>query len=175
MKYIIEYKNEKIPNISFIVYPNYSTPWLQWKEIFTYQPQVLTTSVDTVLTYLNRVVKRHAIVFLISDCLDTGFDKSLRLAAKKHDLTVIRLSDPAEEELPDLGLVTLRDPETGEVTTINTGSRRLRQRWRQHRKDQTAHIADLVRNAGVDLVELTTDGPVVEPLTRFFDVRRKRQ
>ena len=148
--------------------------WRLIREIFTYEPENLNTNIDAVLTYLNRVVKRHAIVFLISDCLDTGFDKSLRLAAKKHDLTVIRLSDPAEEELPDLGLVTFRDPETGEVTTINTGSRRLRQRWRQHRKDRTAHIADLVRNAGVDLVELSTDGPVVEPLTRFFDTRRKR-
>jgi uncharacterized protein (DUF58 family) len=148
--------------------------WRLIKEIFTYQPQDLTTNIDAVLTYLNRVVKRHAIVFLISDCMDTGFDKSLRLAAKKHDLTVIQLSDPAEKELPDLGFMSLQDPETGQVALINTRSKSLRERYSTQRREQKAYLSDLVRRAGVDLVELSTDGPVVEPLTRFFDTRRKR-
>lgn len=148
--------------------------WRLIKEIFAYEPQNLTTNIDGVLSYLNRVVKRNAIVFLVSDCLDTGFENSLRLTAKKHDLTIIRLSDPAEEELPDLGLITFRDPETGEVSVINTGSRRLREQWRKYRRDQSEYLADLVRRAGVDLVEISTHGPVVEPLTRFFDVRRQR-
>lgn len=148
--------------------------WRLIKEIFTYQPRDLTTRVDAVLNYLNRVAKRHAIVFLISDCLDSGFERSARLTAKKHDLTIIWLSDPAEEELPDLGLITFRDPETGELTVVNTGSRGLREKWRQHRRDQRARLSDLVKRAGVDLVEICTDGPVVEPLTRFFDIRRKR-
>jgi uncharacterized protein (DUF58 family) len=148
--------------------------WRLIKEIFSYEPQDLTTSIDGVLTYLNRVAKRHAIVFLISDCMDTGFEKSLRLTARKHDLTVIRVSDPAEEELPDVGLVTLRDPETGQVAVINTRSKSLRQRWHAHHKEQAAYISDLLKRTGVDQVELSTDGPVVEPLTRLFDRRRRR-
>jgi uncharacterized protein (DUF58 family) len=83
--------------------------WRLIKEIFTYEPQDLTTNVEMVLVYLNRVIRRHAIVFLISDCMDTGFEKSLRMTAKKHDLTIIRLSDPAEKELPDVGFATLFD------------------------------------------------------------------
>ena len=142
--------------------------------MFTYQPRNPRTDLDASLSYLNRVVKRHAIVFLISDCQDAGFEKSLRLTAKKHELSVIRISDPAEEELPDLGLVTLRDPETGEVALVNTGSRELRERWRRHRKAQAAALAGLLKKAGVDLVDLSTGGPVVEPLLRLFEGRKRR-
>jgi uncharacterized protein (DUF58 family) len=148
--------------------------WRLVKEIFTYEPQDLTTNMETVFIYLNRVIRRHAIVFLISDCMDTGFEKSLRMTAKKHDLTVIRLSDPAERELPDVGLATLRDPETGQVTLINTGSRALMKRWRNYRDEQDANLCDLLKKAGVNLVDLSTGGPVVEPLARLFDTRRKR-
>ena len=148
--------------------------WRLIKEIFTYEPRNLATNIDAVLTYLNKVVKRHAIVFLISDCMDLGFEGSLRLTAKKHDLSVIRISDPAEEQLPNVGFVTFRDPETGEIVLTNTGSKRLREKWRNERKAQTAYLYDLLKGVGVDLVELSTDGPVVEPLMRLFDQRRKR-
>ena len=148
--------------------------WRLIKEIFTYEPRDLTTNIDAALTYLNRVVKRHAIVFLISDCMDTGFEKPLRLTAKKHDLTIIRVSDPAEDALPDVGLITLRDSETGQVALINTRSKRLKEQWRKEQKKRADYLSDLVIKAGVDLVDLSTDGPVVEPLTRLFDQRRRR-
>jgi uncharacterized protein (DUF58 family) len=149
--------------------------WRLIKEIFTYEPQNPATNIDNALQYLNRVAKRHAIVFLISDCMDRGFDKSLRLTAKKHDLTVIRLSDPAEEELPNVGYIRLRDPETGQVTWVNTGNKRLRSGWRNRRLQQKEALNQLLQKTGLNLVDLTTDGPVVEPLTALFDKRRKRQ
>jgi uncharacterized protein (DUF58 family) len=148
--------------------------WRLIKEIFTYEPHDLTTDVDEVLRYLNRVVKRHAIVFLISDCMDTGFERSLRFTTKRHDLTIIRVFDPGEEELPDVGLISVRDPETGQVALINTRSKRLREGWRTYRKDEATYLSDLLRRAGVDLVNLSTDGPVVEPLIRLFEKRRRR-
>ena len=148
--------------------------WRLIKEIFTYEPQDLTTNMETVLIYLNRVIRRHAIVFLISDCMDTGFEKSLRITAKKHDLTVIRLSDPAERELPNVGLATLMDPETGQVALINTGSKVLMDKWRNYRNEQNANLCDLLKKAGVNLVDLSTGGPVVEPLARLFDTRSRR-
>lgn len=148
--------------------------WRLIKEIFTYEPRDLNTSLDAALTYLNRVVKRHAIVFLISDCMDTGFEKPLRQTARKHDLTVIRVSDPAEDELPDVGLMNVQDPETGQVALINTRSHSLKERWRLERRTQKEYLVDLLRRLGVDLAELSTDGPVVEPLTRLFDQRRRR-
>jgi len=149
--------------------------WRLIKEIFTYEPEKLTTDIDAALNYLNRIVKRHAIVFLISDCMDTGFDRSLNLSAKKHDLTVLRICDPAEAELPDLGLMTLQDPETGRLVTVNTRSKALRQRWSDYQRQHTAQLAALLGKAGVDLVPIYTNGSVVEPLTRLFDRRRKKK
>jgi len=148
--------------------------WRLIKEIFTYKPQSLTTNIEGVLTYLNRVVKRGAIVFLISDCIDTGFDRSLRLTAKKHDLTVLRLADPAEDELPNIGVVTFRDPETGQVALIDTGNKALRKKWADYRKNRYSILADLLRRTGVDFVNLYTDKPVDESLTRLFENRSRR-
>jgi uncharacterized protein (DUF58 family) len=149
--------------------------WRLIKEIFTYEPQQLTTDIDGALNYLNRIVKRHAIVFLISDCMDTGFDRSLNLSAKKHDLTVIRICDPAEDALPDLGLMTLQDPETGRLVTVNTRSKALKQKWADYQQQHTERLASLLRKAGVDLVPVYTNGSVVEPLTRLFDNRRRKK
>jgi len=149
--------------------------WRLIKEIFTYEPRDLSTNIDSVLTYLNRVAKRHTILFLISDCMDTGFEKSLKLTAKKHDLTVIQVTDPAEETLPEVGMIVLKDPETGETALINSRSKRLREKWRAYRKEQREYLRDLFRRAGIDHVELATNGPVVEPLTRLFEMRRRRQ
>ena len=149
--------------------------WRLIKEIFTYEPEKLTTNIERALNYLNRIVKRHAIVFLISDCMDTGFDRSLNLSAKKHDLTVIRICDPAEDSLPDLGLMTLQDPETGRLVTVNTRSKALKQKWSNYQRQHTAQLASILRKAGVDLVPIYTNGSVVEPLTRLFDKRRKKK
>ncbi|WP_028319895.1 DUF58 domain-containing protein [Desulfatiglans anilini] len=148
--------------------------WRLIKEIFTYEPQEPTTSLEAALSYLNRVVKRHAIVFLISDCWDSGFERPLRLTARKHDLTVLRVSDPAEEKLPDVGRIHLRDPETGETVLINTRNRTLRKRWEAARRERLAALRSLFQRTGVDEVVLSTDGPVVEPLARLFDRRRLR-
>lgn len=148
--------------------------WRLIKEIFTYEPEDLTTNIEAALSYLNRVTKRHAIIFLMSDCMDTGFEMALRLTARKHDLTVIRISDPAEDHLPNVGLITMRDPETGRVALINTGSKNLGKSWRVYREKQIASLSEIVKKTGVDMVELSTNGPVVEPLTRLFEMRRRR-
>ncbi|MBN2060168.1 MAG: DUF58 domain-containing protein [Deltaproteobacteria bacterium] len=148
--------------------------WRLIKEIFTYEPKDRRTSIDSVLQYLNRVAKRHAIVFLISDCMDSGFERSLRLTSKKHDLTLIRITDPAEEEIPDLGIATFNDPETGETVVVNTSSRDLRTRWQAYRHEHREYLNNIVRKAGVEIVDLFTGGPVVEPLTRLFEQRRGR-
>ena len=148
--------------------------WRLIREIFTFEPEDRRTDIDTALSYLNRAVKRHAIVFLISDCQDRGYDQSLRLTARKHDLTVIRLSDPAEENLPDAGLLTLQDPETGEIAVVDTSRKGLREVWRRYRLEERRRLSGEVKRAGADLVELSTDASVAERLTRYFEARRRR-
>lgn len=174
--------NDKVGAVLFGAQPERFIPpkkgaahvWRLIKEVFTYEPVNLNTDIGEALRYLNRVVKRHAIVFLISDCMDDGFERPLRLTGKKHDLTVIRISDPAEDRLPDVGLIRFRDPETGRVSLVNTRNKALNARWSTYRRERHGYLIDIARKSGIDVVELSTDGPVVEPLTRFFDARRKR-
>ena len=149
--------------------------WRLIREIFTYEPDDLKTNMEGAFSFLNKAVKRHAIVFLVSDCMDTGFYRSLRLTAKKHDLTVLRVADPAEDELPDVGLMSVKDPETGQVSLINTSSKSLRRRYQLERTEQDAWLTDMFRRLNVDSTKLYTNGPVVEPLARLFDQRSKRQ
>jgi uncharacterized protein (DUF58 family) len=106
--------------------------------------------------------------------MDTGFDRSIKLTAKKHDLTVIRICDPAEDELPNLGLMTLQDPETGQVALINTRSKSLREKWHNNQKQHTAQLAELFKKAGVDMEAVYTNRSAVDPLTRLFNRRRQR-
>jgi len=174
--------NDKVGAVLFGAQPERFIPpkkgaahvWRLIKEVFTYEPVNLNTDIGEALSYLNRVVKRHAIVFLISDCMDDGFERPLRLTGKKHDLTVIRISDPAEDRLPDVGLIRFRDPETGRVSLVNTRNKALNAQWSTYRRERHGYLLDIARKSGIDVVELSTDGPVVEPLTRFFDARRKR-
>ncbi len=149
--------------------------WRLIKEIFTYEPLARKTNLNEALTFLNKAVKRHSIVFLISDCIDEGFEKPLRLAAKKHQLTVIRLTDPAEIELPDAGLASLTDPETGENIIINTSQKFVRQKWMEHVYSERRKLTDMLNKAGVDLVELYTNKDVVKPLMKIFEVKGRRQ
>ena len=149
--------------------------WRLIKEVFTYEPVDLTTNIDEALSFLNTVVKRHAIVFLISDCIAEGYGKSFGFTSKKHDLTVIRISDPSEDDLPDAGLVNLSDPETGESITINTSDKLIRRRWSDHIKNEKLKLKELCSRHGVDLADIFTNGKVVEPLMQLFERRGKRQ
>ncbi|HNY63868.1 MAG TPA: DUF58 domain-containing protein [Deltaproteobacteria bacterium] len=148
--------------------------WRLIREIFTFEPENRGTNIDAALEFLNRTTRRHAVVFLISDCLDTGFGKSLSLAAKKHDLTVIRIFDPAEETLPDAGIVTLKDPETGKVARVDTSGPRVRKLYEEWGRARREDLIRMLSGTGVDLVEIGTPGPVVEPLLRLFNRRRRR-
>lgn len=148
--------------------------WRLIKEIFSYEPQDLKTDIDKALIYLNRVVKRHAIVFIISDFIDSNFEKSLKLTAKKHDLTIIRISDPAEEKLPEVGFTILYDPETKQKVLVNTSSREFKKTLFKEQERQKKYLSEIAKRSGIDLLELSTDGPIVEPLMRLFDKRSKR-
>lgn len=149
--------------------------WTLIRDIFTYVPDNLGTNIKGALDCLNMVVKRHAIVFLISDCLDDNFETPFGIAARKHELTVIRILDPSEEDLPDVGLTYLLDPETYQVILVNLRNKALRKKWHALRVEQHSRLTGLLSRTGVDLVEIKTNGSVSEPLVRLFDKRRKRR
>jgi len=152
--------------------------WRMIKEIFTYTPPSLGTDIGAALEFLNKVVKRHSICFAISDFqmpMDDHFEKPLRMASKKHDLTAIRVMDPAEKELPRVGRIRIQDPETAEIIAINTHDRRVRRKWEEIQHQNEVQFMQTLVKSKVDLIDLLTNTSVVEPLTAYFRRRENRR
>jgi len=132
------------------------------------------TDLRKALEYLRNVVTKRAVVFLLSDFQDEGFDRALRVAARKHDVTAIRVADPRETSLPAVGLVAVRDPETGAVGVIDAGSRRVRESYAAAARAREEIVRETLRRCGVDLLELSTGEPYETRLVRFFRERARR-
>ena len=148
--------------------------WKLIKEIFSAEVPSRGTNIKSALDYLNRVVKRSSIVFLLSDFIDTGYEKALSITAKKHDLTVIRVEDDAEGKLPDIGFVTFSDPETGEICHVNTSSRKIKRLWKENRRKDVKQLKDICSRSGVSMINMNTSASVTKPLIRYFIERGHR-
>lgn len=144
------------------------------RDVLFFEPAHKGTSLRQGLDHLNRVLRRKAIVFLFSDFLDLDYEKSFRRAARRHDLIAVRVRDPREEALPDVGLVELEDVETGRHLLIDTSNAVLREAYRTQGERRTADVRTLTRSAGVDLIEAATDGNHLDELVRFFRQRQSR-
>jgi uncharacterized protein (DUF58 family) len=144
------------------------------RDVLFFQPVHRGTSIRTALDYLNNVLHRRAIVFLLSDFMDEGYEKSLKQTGRRHDLVAIRVHDPREEELPSVGLVQFEDAETGQQLLVDTTSRRVRELYRQAADARQSELRGLMRAARVDLIEASTDGKHLESLIRFFRARERR-
>jgi uncharacterized protein (DUF58 family) len=153
--------------------------WRLIKEIFTHQAADRGTDLAGALEYINRVVRRHSIVFLISDFLvpmpDKRLEVALSLCARKHDVTAIRVHDPRERELPNSGLFWLKDPETDRRIAADFSDQGLRARWREQVLAQDVALARLLAVNRVGLVSMSTEGPTVEPLAAYFRGREGRR
>jgi uncharacterized protein (DUF58 family) len=144
------------------------------RDVLYFRPAGRGTDIAQALGYLSRVTHRRAIVFLFSDFLASGFERSLRTAARRHEVVAIRLVDPRERELPPAGLVDLEDAETGARITVDTGSRAFRQHYAQRADARAEEFARLCRQANVDSIEVRTEARYVEPLVRYFRKRESR-
>jgi uncharacterized protein (DUF58 family) len=144
------------------------------RDILFFQPQRRGTCLREALDYLNRVLHRRTIVFLLSDFLDRDYEKSLKRTGRRHDLIAVRISDPREEELPPVGLLELEDAETGERVLLDTGSRTVRVAYAEAARRRREALEALTRSAGIDLVEVATDGTHLDALIRFFKLRERR-
>ncbi len=145
------------------------------REMLYFQPRRRGTNLAAALEYLNKVVTRRAVVFLISDFLDEGYARPLAVAARRHDLVAIPVVDPGEEDLPDVGLVTFEDPETGEQIEINTSSRALRGAYLALEEKRKRGIEQELRKLGIDMIPLRTNEDYLRVLRAFFDRREQRQ
>jgi uncharacterized protein (DUF58 family) len=122
-----------------------------------------------------RSIPRRSSVFVISDFISApGWEKTLGDLAQRHDVTAVRLYDPLEMELPDLGLVTMRDAETGEQIVVDTHDRGFRQRFAAAAERRETTLRSGLARAGVDTLELATDDDLMDAILRFADLRRRR-
>ncbi len=133
------------------------------------------TNLAVLLEKAQQMMKRRSVVFVVSDFISTpGWTRGLALLARRHEIIAVRLYDPLEVELPDLGLIVMQDAETGEQMLVDTHDRQFRKRFAQAaQRRETALRASLVE-AGVDCLELATDDDLVDALMRFTVLRKRR-
>lgn len=144
------------------------------RELLSFEPKSQQTDINEALEYLGRVQKKRSIVFLISDFIDKGYEQALRIAGKRHDLIGIVLVDPRERELPRIGLVTLRDAETGRQQWIDTSDPGVRRAHAAYWKTTHQTRQDLFVKSKLDAVEIQLDQPYMKPLSDFFRMRERR-
>ena len=144
------------------------------RELYTTKPTGTGTDIADALSYINRLLDRRAIVVLTSDFQDKDFEKQLRITNQKHDLVSIIINDQLEDELPDVGLVKIRDAETGAEKMIDTSSEKVRQAYEKRRMEQKAYIHDKMLKMKIDAVEVQTNESYVQPLMNFFKRRGNR-
>lgn len=145
------------------------------RELLYCQPVGSGTNLRVALEHLNRTARRRTVVFLISDFQDEGFESTLRVARRKHDLIPVVISDAREGEMPNVGLVRLQDGETGEVVVLDTASRKHRLHFAQlYQQQKDARVAMFRRNR-LSPIHLQTGLDLVEPLRRYFHQRESRR
>jgi len=144
------------------------------RELYTTQAQGVGTDLNVPLNYINRLLKRRAIVILASDFMAPDFEKSIKITNKKHDLIAISVSDPLELDLPNVGLVNLKDAETGKQLLIDTQHKATRVRYKANRLERMAKRKDLFRKLQIDAVDVETRLSYVQPLMTFFKRRGAR-
>ena len=144
-------------------------------QILRFSPTGKGTDIEEVLKFIGRVQRRKAVVFLISDFLDDGYENVLNATARRHDLIPLCVMDPAEETLPDLGLLLLEDAESGEPLLIDSGSRGVRDAYKQSHLSAKQGFESSLKKFGVTPITiLTNTDDYAGPLVNFFRLRARR-
>ncbi len=138
-------------------------------------PQAGPTRLHELLESGANLIKRRSTIFVVSDFIsETGWEKPLGLLAQRHEVVAVRLLDPLELELPDLGLIPVRDAETGEQLLVDTHDAGFRKRFARIAAQRESDLRHSLVRAGVDALELSTDGDLVNALMRFTELRKRR-
>jgi uncharacterized protein (DUF58 family) len=132
------------------------------------------TDIAGAIRFLNNVQKRRAVVFVVSDFQDTGYDRALRALARHHDVIACPVSDPRESTLPNVGLVQMQDPETGELVIVDTASRTVRDAFAAEASAVDAELHRNLRRWGIDTLDVSTGRPYIDDVRALFQRRRSR-
>jgi uncharacterized protein (DUF58 family) len=132
------------------------------------------TDITAALRFLNNVQKRKAVVFLVSDFQDTGYEKELRVTARRHDVIACPISDPCEFELPDVGLIEMQDPESGELLLVDTGSAAVRKAFASRASEDHEKLMRFFKRTGIDTISLSTGRPYIDDVRALFRKRARK-
>jgi len=144
------------------------------REIISFEPQGNKTNISAALEYFNHSVKKKSIAFLISDFIDEGYDKILKIVSKKHDFVNIHLEDPREKELLKGGLIKFRDAETEEIRYLDTSNKTVQEHFVNKLKEREDFQNNLFMKSRVDTIKINIASSYVKPLIDFFKLREKR-
>jgi uncharacterized protein (DUF58 family) len=143
------------------------------REILSANPKSRGTNLGAALQFVQNVIKKRSVCFVLSDFIAQDYDDALRILAKRHDLIGIHCWDPLERDLPDVGVLRVSDAESGQQIWVDTTSTRLRNQYRATFENHTQSVAAAFRRAGADFLSLCTNQPYVTELLRFFAQRSK--
>ncbi len=132
------------------------------------------TDITAALRFLNNVQKRKAVVFLVSDFQDSGYERELRVTARHHDVIACPVSDPCELSLPDVGLIEMQDPETGELLLVDTSSSSVRNFFKARAEQEQTDLHRFLKRTGMDFIQLSTQTPYINDVRALFRRRARK-
>ena len=141
------------------------------RELLEFKPQSKRTDVAQALKFLSGVMKKKAIVFVLSDFIADGYHDTMKIAAKRHDITGIRVYDRREEEIPSLGVVQMEDEETGELLLVNTTSKNVRANYSKYYRERVDYFKESFTRSGAGVIDVRTDDSYVKKLLGYFKRR----
>jgi uncharacterized protein (DUF58 family) len=144
------------------------------RELVDFKRENSGTKISESLRYLTNAIKKRCTAFVLSDFIDTGFEEALQIANNKHDVTAIKVYDPGETTLPNVGLIKFKDAETGKNVWIDTSKKSIREDYERYHRDNEAKLRRIFMKSGVDLANIRTDQDYVRQLIKLFQKREAR-
>ncbi|MCG3166965.1 MAG: hypothetical protein POELPBGB_02748 [Bacteroidia bacterium] len=145
------------------------------RELIEFTPEHKKTNISQALKYLNNVIKKRSIAFLISDFVDNNYEDALKIANRKHDVVGIRIYDRRENELPDIGLIKVLDAETGELRWLDTSEQKVRTAFKASALQFEDNLKKTLNRSGVDFTSVATHESYIKPLVNLFKKRERRR
>lgn len=141
------------------------------RELIEFEPKSKLTDITEALKFLSNVLKKKAIVFVLSDFITDNYQHTLKIASSKHDVTGIRVYDEREESIPNLGMVQMQDEETGQLMLVNTSSKKVRQNYSKYYRENVAYFKDSFTKSGAGTIDCRVDESYVKKLLGYFKQR----
>jgi len=141
------------------------------RELIEFEPKSHKTDIAQALKFLSGTQKKKAIVFMISDFMSDSYEHTLKIASKKHDITGVRVYDMREEKIPNLGMVSMLDSETGKIQLVDTSSKSVRMNYEKHYQEKLNYFKDTFRKSGAGIVNTRVDENYVTKLLGYFKSR----